>query len=243
METTAADSISHYKEFLIILAAAGLVVPLFLKLGINAVLGFLLVGILLNPDILGQLTPVVPALDALVIANPEAIASLGELGIVFLLFLIGLEVSFERLKTMKRLVLGLGGLQVVVTAAAIAAVLGALGFEAEDAIILGGATSLSSTAIVVQILSDDKRLGSQAGRASFSVLLFQDLAVIPMLLLVSILGSETKGPVAQGIVLALAQAALAIARHRRRSGAMRFVRCCGWSPAPTAPICSWRPHC
>ncbi|MDP9137622.1 MAG: potassium transporter TrkA, partial [Pseudomonadota bacterium] len=71
MEAPAADSISHYREFLIILGAAGLVVPLFLKLGINAVLGFLLVGILLNPDVLGHLTPVVPALNALVIADPE----------------------------------------------------------------------------------------------------------------------------------------------------------------------------
>jgi CPA2 family monovalent cation:H+ antiporter-2 len=206
-----ADSISHYREFLIILAAAGLVVPLFLRLGINAVLSFLLVGILLNTDVLGQLTPAIPALSALMIANPEAIATLGELGIVFLLFLIGLEISFERLNTMKRLVFGLGGLQVIVTSAVIAAALSALGFAAEEAIILGGATSLSSTAIVVQILSDEKRLGSQAGRTSFAVLLFQDLAVIPMLLLVSILGGETKGPVVQGIFLALVQAGLAIA--------------------------------
>jgi CPA2 family monovalent cation:H+ antiporter-2 len=206
----AADSISHYREFLIILGAAGLVVPLFLRLGISSVLGFLLVGLLLNPDVLGRLTSAIPALDALVITNSDAIASLGELGIVFLLFLVGLEVSFERLKTMRRLVFGLGGLQVIVTTATIAAVLQALGFEADEAIIIGAATSLSSTAIVVQILSDEKRMGSQAGRVSFSVLLFQDLAVIPLLLLVSILGGETKGPVFLGIVIALAEALLAI---------------------------------
>ncbi len=210
MEAAATESISHYREFLIILGAAGLVVPLFIRLGVSSVLGFLLVGILLNPDVLGQLTPAVPFLDALVIGNPDAIASMGELGIVFLLFLIGLEVSFERLKTMKRLVFGLGGLQVLLTTAVIALALRAFGLDAESAIILGAAMSLSSTAIVVQILSDEKRLGSQAGRASFSVLLLQDLAVIPILLLVSILAGETEGPVLKGIVLALAQAGLAI---------------------------------
>ena len=210
MEAAATESISHYREFLIILGAAGLVVPLFIRLGVSSVLGFLLVGILLNPDVLGQLTPAVPVLDALIIANPDAIASMGELGIVFLLFLIGLEVSFERLKTMKRLVFGLGGLQVLLTTAVIALALRAFGLDAESAIILGTAMSLSSTAIVVQILSDEKRLGSQAGRTSFSVLLLQDLAVIPILLLVSILAGETEGPVLKGIVLALAQASLAI---------------------------------
>ena len=109
--------IGHYREFLIILAAAGLVVPLFVRLGINSILGFLLVGFLLSPDVLGSLTTAVPLLKAFVIADPEAISSLGELGVVFLLFLIGLELSFERLITMKRLVFGLGSLQVIGTTA------------------------------------------------------------------------------------------------------------------------------
>ncbi len=206
----AADGISHYREFLIILGAAGLIVPLFLRAGINAVLAFLFVGILLSPDILGRLAKSIPVLDALVIADAGQIASLGELGVVFLLFLIGLELSFERLMTMRRLVFGLGALQVTITLAAISLTAYALGFTFDDALILGAALSLSSTAIVVQLLSDAKRLGSQTGRTSFAMLLFQDLAVIPLLLLVSILGRETSGPVLQGILVALAEAALAI---------------------------------
>jgi Kef-type K+ transport system membrane component KefB len=91
MEST---GFGHYREFLIILGAAGLIVPLFVRLGINSILGFLLVGFLLSPDVLGSLTGNFPFLKAFVITDPEAISSLGELGVVFLLFLIGL--SFPR---------------------------------------------------------------------------------------------------------------------------------------------------
>ncbi len=206
----AAEGISHYKEFLIILGVAGLVVPLFLRVGVNAILTFLIVGILLSPDLMGQLATSFPAFDALIIANPANVASLAELGVVFLLFLIGLELSFERLMTMRRLVFGLGGLQVAVTITVIAVAAGLMGFDIDAALIAGAALSLSSTAIVVQLLSDAKRLGSQTGRTSFAILLFQDLAVIPLLLLVTILGRDTNGPVLQGVVIALAEAALAI---------------------------------
>jgi len=204
------EGIANYKEFLIVLGAAGLAVPLFMRIGINAILGFLFIGILLSPDILGRLAQDVPAFEALIIADPAKVASLAELGVVFLLFLIGLELSFERLLTMRRLVFGLGALQVVVTLAVIAATAYAMGFGIDAALIAGAAMSLSSTAIVVQLLSDAKRLGSQTGRTSFAILLFQDLAVIPLLLLVGILGRSDSGPVLQGIASALAQAALAI---------------------------------
>ena len=200
-----------YKEFLIILAAAGLVVPLLVRLGINSILGFLLVGFLLSPDMLGTLAETFPILNALVISNGEDISSLGELGVVFLLFLIGLELSPERLLTMKRLVFGLGGLQVIVTTVLIALTAYRFGFTPAQSTIIGTALSLSSTAIVIQLYSDEKRLGSQSGRTSFAILLFQDLAVIPILLTVSILGQENSGPVLMGILKALAQAILAIA--------------------------------
>ena len=208
METV---SSAPYKEFLIILAAAGLVVPLLMRLGINAILGFLAVGFLLSPDMLGTLAETFPILNVLVISNGEGISSLGELGVVFLLFLIGLELSPERLLTMKRLVFGLGGLQVVVTTVLIALTAYRFGFTPAQSTIIGTALSLSSTAIVIQLYSDEKRLGSQSGRTSFAVLLFQDLAVIPILLSVSILGQENSGPVLVGILKALAQAILAIA--------------------------------
>ncbi len=206
----AGEGISHYKEFLIILGAAGLVVPVFLRLGISSVLAFLFVGVVLSPGILGQLAMKVPLFEAIVIGDPENISALAELGVVFLLFLIGLELSYERLLTMRRLVFGLGGLQVIVTLAAVTGVTWMFGFGIEGALILGAALSLSSTAVVVQLLSEQKRLGSQAGRASFAILLFQDIAVIPLLMLVAILGRQSTGPVILDIAIALAQAAVAI---------------------------------
>ena len=207
----AVESLTHYKEFLIILGVAGLVVPLFLRIGGNAVLAFLAVGILMSPDILGRAASHVPLLGFIVIEESENLGYVAELGVVFLLFLIGLELSFERLNTMRRLVFGLGGLQVLVSFLAIAGGASLLGFDTRTALIAGAALSLSSTAIVVQLLSDSKRLGSQTGRTSFAILLFQDLAVIPLLLLVSILGQRSEGNLAVSIGLALGQAALAIA--------------------------------
>lgn len=206
----AGESVAHYREFLIILGVAGLVVPLFLRLGINAVLSFLMVGILLSPGVLGRWASELPALGALVIWNRDNLTHIAELGVVFLMFLIGLELSFERLNTMRRLVFGLGGLQVMTSLAAITCLALVSGFDTRSAIIAGAALSLSSTAIVVQLLSDKRRLGSQTGRTSFAILLFQDLAVIPLLLLVSILGQRSEGNVLVSILLALGQAALAV---------------------------------
>jgi CPA2 family monovalent cation:H+ antiporter-2 len=202
--------VGHYREFLIILGAAGLVIPLFVRLGINSILGFLLVGFLLSPDVLGALTTPFPFLQAFVLTDQEAISSLGELGVVFLLFLIGLELSFERLVTMKRLVFGLGSLQVIFTTTLISLAAYVLAFTPAQSLVIGTALSLSSTAIVIQLYSDEKRLGSQSGRTSFAILLFQDLAVIPILLMVGVLGMESSGPVLQGIAIALAQAVLAV---------------------------------
>ncbi|MCA3561998.1 MAG: cation:proton antiporter [Aestuariivirga sp.] len=201
----------YYKEFLIVLGVAGLAVPLFLRIGVNAVLAFLVMGVLLSPDILGRLAHYAPALSALSIAEPRSLGHIAELGVVFLLFLIGIELSFERLNTMRRLVFGLGGLQVALSLAAVAAAALLMGFDIKAALVAGAALSLSSTAIVVQLLSDAKRLGSQTGRTSFAILLMQDLAVIPFLLLLPILGQRSEGSVAVSVLLALLQAAAAIA--------------------------------
>jgi Kef-type K+ transport system membrane component KefB/voltage-gated potassium channel Kch len=200
-----------YKEYLIILAAAGLIVPLLMRLRINSILGFLLVGFLLSPNVLGSFARHFPVLKAFVISKGEGLTTLGELGVVFLLFLIGLELSLERLLTMKRLVFGLGGLQVTVSTLVIGLSAYGLGFTPAQSIIIGTALSLSSTAIVIQLFSDEKRLGSQSGRTSFAILLFQDLAVIPILLTVSILGQENSGPIFTSVLKALAQAIFAIA--------------------------------
>ena len=108
------EAVIHYREFLIVLGAAGLVVPLFLRLGVSSVLAFLIVGILLGPEVLGRLAGRIPGIDVALINDEGQIAALAEFGIVFLLFLISLELSPERLLTMRRLVFGMGSLQVVV---------------------------------------------------------------------------------------------------------------------------------
>ncbi len=209
-EGMAPDAIAHYKEFLIILGAAGLAVPFLLRLGIGTTLGFLIVGFVLGPNVLGRLVGHVPFAQALVITNPESIRALAELGVVFLMFLIGLELSLERLKLMRRLVFGLGGLQVVLSGAVLALVAAVLGYPPAAAVVLGMALALSSTAIVIQVYSDAKRLGSNAGRASFAILLMQDLAVIPIMLTVLVLGRHAGSSMFLSLTTGFAQAGLAI---------------------------------
>lgn len=205
----ASDSFSHYKDILIVLGAAGIIVPLLMRLGISSILGFLVVGLLLGPHVLGRISENVPALPILTITDPEAVAGLAELGVVFLLFLIGLELSFERLKTMRKLVFGLGGLQVVISTAVLAAGAVYVGFDVKQAVVIGMALALSSTAIIIQLFSEDRRLGSQAGRISFAVLLMQDVAVIPMLLIVTALAAPAGSNLGLALVWAVGQALLA----------------------------------
>jgi Kef-type K+ transport system membrane component KefB/voltage-gated potassium channel Kch len=198
----AEEGIGHYKDFLIMLLAAGVIVPLLVRLGVNAILGFLLVGVLLSPGVLGYYISLIPFLEAFVISDAAGLAPLGELGVVFLLFLIGLELSFERLVTMRRLVFGLGGAQVLLSTIACFAAASFLGYSSPQALIIGAALSLSSTAIVIQLLSDEKRMSSQTGRVSFAILLLQDLAVIPILLVIGALGRNSEGQMLQSLLMA-----------------------------------------
>src|SRR5262245_5616530 len=202
---------SAYKEALIFLGTAGVVIPIFRKLGFSSILGFLLVGMLIGPNMLGKLAQTYSWLGDFVFTETEELSRLAELGVVFLLFLIGIELSFERLITMRRLVFGLGGLQMLVTTTVLTSIGLWLGLAPAEALIVGSALSLSSTAIVVQLLSDAKRLGTHTGRASFSVLLFQDLAVIPILLLVNVLGANQAGLGFADILTAITQALAAVA--------------------------------
>src|SRR5882724_11562514 len=204
------EALGSYDDILVVLAAAGIVIPIFRKLGISSVLGFLIVGILIGPSVLGQLISRYPWLEYFTISKRHEIGRLADLGIAFLMFMIGLELSFERLVTLRRLVFGLGSLQVIASSLVLGGCIYALGSPAREAAVLGAALSLSSTAIVVQLLSDEKRLGSPTGRKAFSILLFQDLAVIPMLLLVNVLGGKSDGLVFSEIALALIQAVLAM---------------------------------
>jgi CPA2 family monovalent cation:H+ antiporter-2 len=204
------EALGSYDDILVVLAAAGIIIPIFRKLGISSVLGFLIVGILIGPSVLGQLISRYPWLEYFTISNRHEIGRLADLGIAFLMFMIGLELSFERLVTLRRLVFGLGSLQVIASSLVLGGCIYALGSPAREAAVLGAALSLSSTAIVVQLLSDEKRLGSPTGRRAFSILLFQDLAVIPMLLLVNVLGGKSDGLVFSEIALAILQAVLAM---------------------------------
>jgi CPA2 family monovalent cation:H+ antiporter-2 len=201
---------SDFKEALIILGAAGVVVPLFYRLRLSPVLGFMAVGMAVGPSGLGALARDVPWLSAVTITDASSIGLVAELGVVMLLFMIGLELSLERLLLMRRLVFGLGSLQVVLCTAALVAAALALGQPPAAATVLGVALAMSSTAIVVQVLSDEKRMASAVGRTSVAVLLLQDLAVVPVLFGVGVLEA---GPAEAGVAaffFAIGKAALAV---------------------------------
>ncbi|MGH6812572.1 MAG: cation:proton antiporter [Methylocella sp.] len=183
----------QYKETLIFLATAGVVVPLFRRLQFSPVLGFLGAGVLLGPYGLGALARQIGWLAPFALDNVEQIAPVAEFGVVFLLFMIGLELSWQRLAIIGRLVFGLGALQVFGSAAALGALALILGEPPTSAEVLGFALALSSTAIVVPVLAEGKRLGTTAGRTIFAVLLFQDLMVAPLLFMATMLGMRGGG--------------------------------------------------
>lgn len=205
-----AINIDAYSDALVVLGTAGIVVPAIRRWGLNPILGFLGAGAVLGPLGLGSFTKSFPLLYWVTITDAQNVAGIAELGVVFLLFLIGLGLSFNRLMTMRRLVFGLGGLQVLVTALLLSAVAVAVGQNTDVAVIIGISLSLSSTAIVLELLSDQGRLNTTAGRAGFSVLLAQDLAVIPLLLFISVLGMGSSTSVIGSLTGALLRAAIAI---------------------------------
>ncbi|MGH6814753.1 MAG: cation:proton antiporter [Hyphomicrobiaceae bacterium] len=202
--------IDVYSDALVVLGTAGIVVPLVRRWGFNALLGYLGAGAVLGPLGLGSFIEAVPPLYWFTIFNAKNVSGIADLGVVFLLFLIGLELSYERLITMRRLVFGLGSLQIAVSTALIGGIVALAGSKPAAAIILGGCLALSSTAVVLEVLSSRQRLATSAGRTSFSILIAQDLAVVPLLLFISILGAKSGGSVATGLVLALAHAALVL---------------------------------
>jgi CPA2 family monovalent cation:H+ antiporter-2 len=199
-----------YSDALVVLGTAGLVVPLVQRWRVNPVLAYLAAGAILGPFGLGSLQGTFPFLYWVTITEAKNVAGIAELGVVFLLFLIGLELSYQRLLTMRRLVFGLGGLQVVTCTAALGGIAALFDIGAVASTIVGACLALSSTAIVIEILSNQRRLTTTAGRASFSILLAQDLAVVPLLMFISLVGTRTGGSMLASLGLALAQAALAI---------------------------------
>ncbi|TIY08981.1 MAG: portal protein, partial [Mesorhizobium sp.] len=176
------ESIPHdysiLRDAVVFLMASILVVPLVRRLGIDSVIGYLIAGLVIGPYGFGLVSEV------------EGTHRLAELGIVFMLFAIGLELSFDRLRTMALYVFGLGVAQVAITGAVIGAGVLAFGGTIGQAAIIGGALALSSTAFVLRLLSERGELSSHLGRAVLSVLLLQDLALVPGLAVVTALGQE-----------------------------------------------------
>lgn len=169
-------------DILIVLIAALAIVPVLHRFGISSVLGYLAAGIAIGPS----------GLKA--IADPEQAAWLAELGIVFMLFAIGLELPLERLKTMRYYVFGLGSAQMVVTATLLGAAAWSLGADPAAALVIGGMLALSSTATVLKLLVDRGEAAARFGRIAVAILLLQDLAVVPMLALIPLLGGGAANP-------------------------------------------------
>ncbi len=199
---TEGHEIPYLREVLVFLLASVFLVPVFQRLGTSPILVYLAIGAVVGPFGLA------------VVEDAEGVRRLAELGVVFLLFTIGLELSVERLWSLRRYVFGLGVLQVLITAVVIALAAWAWGNPPVAAILVGAALALSSTAFVTQLLIERGELGSPVGRPTFAVLLFQDLAVVPILFMVTIFG-QSQGqdgaePLVMGLLAALGRAGLAL---------------------------------
>ena len=168
-------------EVALFLAAAVIAVPLFKRLGLGAVLGYLFAGLLIGPSGMGWIDGV------------QRVLHVSEFGVVLLMFVIGLELQISRLWRLRTHVFGLGGAQVLLSTAALAAVAHALDLPPAASIVTGFALAMSSTAFVLQMLAERKELADHHGRASFAILLFQDLSVIPFLALLPLLGASVDG--------------------------------------------------
>ena len=173
------NELEFLPDILILLSSSILVVIILHKLKTSPVLGYLIAGAVINAYGL--------------VKSPEYAHSLAEFGIIFLLFIIGLELSFDRLIKMRLHVFGFGGLQVLITSSIIAFVLYYyFNFSTSISVVVGAALALSSTAIVLQVISESGRQSSQVGRLSLSVLLMQDLAVVPLLAVMPLLADKTE---------------------------------------------------
>lgn len=170
-------------DALVILGAAGIVIPVFSRYRITPVIGFILVGLLVGPFGLGRHVFDYPWLSYVTITDPEGLEVFAEFGIIMLLFSIGLELSFARLWEMRRMVFGLGSLELIVIGGSLTFILAALGQSFSGALALGLALALSSTALVLKITST----ATPVGRAALAMLLFEDIALVPIIFLLGAL--------------------------------------------------------
>ncbi|HEY8606002.1 MAG TPA: cation:proton antiporter [Noviherbaspirillum sp.] len=204
-------ALPYLRETLLFLALAGILIPLLQRLRVNQVLGFLAAGTLVGPFGLGLWAGEFPWLALFSFPDRAGVAVLGDLGVLFLMFMIGLELSAERLWALRRWVFGAGTAQVFVSAAIIGLLAYAFGNSMESAFILGSVLSLSSTAVVMQLMTERRTLGSPLGQAGFSILMMQDLAVVPLLILLGVLAQGGGEGMIGLVALALAKSAAAIA--------------------------------
>ena len=170
------DPNSFFFQALVFLAAAVVFVPLAKRVGLGSVLGYLIAGVMIGPSVLG-----------FVGSEGQDVMHFAEFGVVMMLFLIGLELEPKLLWRLRKSILGLGGLQVAISSAVLAALSLLFGLPWTAALAIGLTLSLSSTAIVLQTMNEKGLMKTAAGQSSFSVLLFQDIAVIPMLALLPLL--------------------------------------------------------
>jgi len=186
----------YFNQALVLLAAAVLLLPLFQRLGLGSILGYLAAGIAIGPLGLG------------LIPGAEAVLHFAELGVVLMLFLVGLELAPEQLWAQRRRLLGLGASQMLFSAALLAGFFFAWGQGGPAALAIGATLALSSTAFAVQMLVETNQLGTPQGRNAFSILLFQDLAVIPLLLLLPVLAGGDAGAGQPNLLIGLLALAL-----------------------------------
>jgi len=195
-------------DALVILGAAGIVIPVFARFRITPIIGFILIGVLVGPYGLGSLVERIPWLTHITITDPEVLEPFAEFGIVLLLFAIGLELSFNRLWQLRRLVFGLGALELLIIGSSLAAFLGLTGMlDWTAALALGFALAFSSTAIVLPISGTR----TPVGRAALSMLLFEDIMIVPIIFILGALAPAAQGDGWAGLAETLWQGGLVIA--------------------------------
>jgi CPA2 family monovalent cation:H+ antiporter-2 len=200
-------STSGLSDALVILGGAGIVIPAFARARISPVIGFILVGLLVGPAGLGSMASEYRWLHYVTISNPDAIAPFAEFGIILLLFAIGLELSFRRLWTMRRLVFGIGAAELLLSALFIGAALHLIGQSWSGAVGLGLALALSSTALVLPLVAGN----SEVGRSALGMLLFEDLAIVPIIFALGALAPAQQGGGFHALVTTLLLGAATIA--------------------------------